>query len=101
MKLFANQGQIPNFSSSDLFQHFQLFVIKETNTNIFHYIKFLKGKANTKQKKGIKEALYYIKDFYFTMEQAIEQVFNNQKLDFSYKMYLLECFLKGNGIKNL
>jgi len=45
MKLFANQGQIPNFSSSDLFQHFQLFVIKETNTNIFHYIKFLKGKA--------------------------------------------------------
>ena len=63
MKLFAKSQPNCLTSKSELFQHFQLFIIKETNTNIFHYMKFLKAKANQKQKKGILEALYYIKDY--------------------------------------
>ena len=64
--IFVIPGHVKNQSFSVLLQHFQLFVIKETKTNIFHYLKFLKGKANRKQNKSIKDTLYYVNDLFIS-----------------------------------
>ena len=57
--------------NSKLLSTFQLFIIKENKDNIFHYLKFLKGKADKKQCKSIKDTLSYINDFFGTFTNQI------------------------------
>jgi len=87
-----------------LLQSFQLFIIKENKDNIFHYLKFLKGKADRKQCKSIKDTLTHINDFFGTFTNQIKkhvlpQSSFNPNPAFEYLM--LQQFINSQDFTNI
>lgn len=97
------QGQMTNLR---LLQSFQLFIIKENKDNIFHYLKFLKGKADRKQCKSIKDTLTHINDFFGTFTNQIKQYvlshnmygYSNQQ---AFEYVLLNQFMNSQDFTNI